>query len=79
MTLPNDHAGLAALSICEATLLAMSDHKMLSETEIVGILRDAAAAHENAPGPEAERTMHRAAAELINAIIEGDNSVRRPR
>ena len=43
-----DPAGMAALSICEALLLALQDRNLLPEREIVGILRDAAAAHENA-------------------------------
>ncbi len=78
--MPNqkDYSGMAALSICEALLLAMNDHKLLPEREIMGVLRDAAAAHENAVGPDAEMDMHRAAAALINQIIAGGNSVRRP-
>ena len=71
-----DHAGMAALSICEALLLAMNDHALLPEHEIVGILRDAAATHENATGPDAET--HQAVAAIINRIISGGNSVRRP-
>ncbi|SDJ35329.1 hypothetical protein [Lutimaribacter saemankumensis] len=75
--MPNqkDHAGLAALSICEALLLAMNDHMLLPEQEIIGVLRDAAATHENDAGPDAE--MHRAVAALINRIITGGNSVGR--
>ncbi len=73
----NDYAGMAALSICEALLLAMNDHKLLPEREIVGILRDAAAAHENAAGSGAEMESHQAAAGLINMIIADVNSVRR--
>ncbi|QDY69280.1 hypothetical protein [Qingshengfaniella alkalisoli] len=72
-----DHAGTAALSICEALLLAMNDRKLLPEHEIVGVLRDAAASHENAVGTELETEKHRAVADLINAIIAGGNSVRR--
>jgi hypothetical protein len=77
-TMPDQtkYAGIAALSICEALLLAMNDHKLLPETEIIGILRDAAAAHGNTIGPDAE--MHQAVAALINRIIAGGNSVRRP-
>ncbi|MFD2855018.1 hypothetical protein [Seohaeicola zhoushanensis] len=71
-----DHAGMAALSICEALLLAMNDRKLLPEQEIIGVLRDAAATHENDTGPDAE--MRRAVAALINHIIAGGNSVRRP-
>lgn len=62
-----DLSGMAALSICEALLLAMNDRQLLPEHEIVGILRDAAATHENVTGPEAD--MHRAVAALINGII----------
>lgn len=73
-----DYSGMAALSICEALLLAMNDHKLLPEREIVGVLRDAAATHENAVGPDSEKETHRAVAGLINRIITGGNSVRRP-
>ncbi len=73
-----DYSGMAALSICEALLLAMNDHKLLPEREIVGVLHDAASAHENAVGTGAEMDMHRATAALINQIIAGGNSVRRP-
>lgn len=69
------HPGMAALSICEALMLAMNDHKLLPERELVGVLLDAAATHENATGPDAET--HRAVAALIHQIIAGGNSVRR--
>lgn len=73
------HSGIAALSICEALLLALNDAKVLPEREIVGILQDAAASHENAKGAtDAETEMHIAVARLINRIIAGGNSVRRP-
>lgn len=78
MPTASDHAGLAALSICEALLLAMNDRGLLPEHEILGVLRDAAATHENAVGPDAERETHLAVAGLINRIIAGGNSVRRP-
>ncbi|MDU8943895.1 hypothetical protein [Ovoidimarina sediminis] len=73
-----EHAGMAALSICEALLLAMNDHGLLPEHEIVGVLRDAAATHENVVGTEGEVQEHQAVAALINRIITGGNSVRRP-
>ncbi|WP_299902833.1 hypothetical protein [uncultured Ruegeria sp.] len=41
-----DPAGMAALSICEALLLALDDLNLLQEREIVGVLRDAAVTHE---------------------------------
>lgn len=78
-----DYSGMAALAICEALLLAMNDHKLLPENEIMGVLQDAAAAHENAVLPKSgmatqEIGMHQEVAALINKIIEGGNSVRRP-
>jgi hypothetical protein len=75
---PEDYSGMAALSICEALLLALNDHAILPEHEIIGVLRDAAAAHENAVSPETDMDMHRGVAGLIKRIIAGGNSVRRP-
>jgi len=73
----NEHAGHAALSICEALLLALKDRGLLPEHEIVGVLRDAAATHENAVGTDLEMERHRAVADLINAIIAGAKSAPR--
>ena len=77
MSTASEHAGQAALSICEALLLAMHDRGVLPEHEIVGVLRDAAATHENAVGTDLETERHRAVADLINAIIAGGDAVRR--
>jgi len=74
----NDYSGAAALSICEALLLALNDHKVLPEREIMGVLDDAAAAHENVSEPNDDRAMHQAASDIIRKIISGGNSVRRP-
>ncbi|MDA3858743.1 MAG: hypothetical protein PF480_11040 [Roseovarius sp.] len=71
-------SGVAALSICEALLLALNDAKVLPENEIMGVLKDAATAHENAEGSDTEIQEHNAVAALINRIITGGNSVRRP-
>ncbi|KPQ05628.1 MAG: hypothetical protein HLUCCA12_14655 [Rhodobacteraceae bacterium HLUCCA12] len=76
MTAPNDIAGTAALAICESLLLALNDHKILPEREIVGVLKDAAAAHENAPN-DGKEALNAAVAALINGILAGGNSVRR--
>lgn len=73
-----DYSGMAALSICEALLLALNDQKILPEHEIVGVLRDAAATHENAIGPQTDMETHREVSDLIKRIIAGGNSVRRP-
>jgi hypothetical protein len=71
-----DVAGLAALAICESLLLALNDRNILPEHEIVGILKDAAAAHSHA-SPEGKGETHKAVARAINKIIDGGNSVRR--
>ena len=72
-----DPAGMAALSICEALLLALQDRNVLPEREIVGILRDAAETHEKASGPESAGQLHAATAQLINDILEEGNLSRR--
>lgn len=74
----NTLSGIAALSICEALLLALNDAKIIPESEILGVLKDAAATHESAGKTNVEPEMHKAVAALINKIIEGGNSVRRP-
>lgn len=77
MTQPNHASGSAALAICESLLLALNDHKILPEQEIVGILRDAAAASQPVPGDDQLSAHHAAVEKLINKIIAGGNSVRR--
>lgn len=77
MPVVTDVAGLAALAICESLLLALNDRQILPEKEIVGILKDAAAAHENARPQDGIVTTHQAVAAVINKIIDGGNSVRR--
>ncbi|WP_282154226.1 hypothetical protein [Ruegeria atlantica] len=72
-----DPAGMAALSICEALLLALNDLNLLQEREIVGVLRDAAVTHECANGSEFELETHSAVAKLINEIIVSGNFSRR--
>jgi hypothetical protein len=68
----------AALTICESLLLALNDRDILPKHQIVGVLRDAAAAHSNDPGEDGQGELHSAVADLINRIIDGGNSVRRP-
>lgn len=78
MSQPNDVSGTAALAICESLLLSLNDNGIIPEHEIVGILKDAAAAHKDVPGDEAKTALHAAVAKLLNGIIDGGNSVRRP-
>ncbi len=77
MTQLNDVSGTAALAICESLLLALNDRNILPEAEIVGILKDAAAAHHHTPTDDGKTDLHVAVAALINGILAGGNSVRR--
>lgn len=74
----SDVSGAAALAICESLVLCLGDRKILPETEVIGILEDAIAAHRNAPADDGMTKMHEAVATLIKSIIDGGNSVRRP-
>ncbi len=73
-----DIAGTAALTICESLLLALNDANILPEHEIMGILRDAAAAHEHGPQAGKSAELNKEVAALIHKIINSGNSVRRP-
>ena len=78
MSINHEVSGAAALAICESLLLCLGDRKILPENEIIGLLEDAIAAHRNAPANDGLTKMHEAVATLINGIIDGGNSVRRP-
>jgi hypothetical protein len=69
-------AGHAALAICESMLLSLTENKVIDEAEARAILQDAAAAHRNAISLPADGTAHDEAATLIQAILDGGNSVR---
>ena len=79
MYMNHDVSGAAALAICESLILCLGDRKILAEREILGILEDAISAHLNAPADDGMTEMHEAVATLIQSIIDGGNSVRRPR
>ena len=78
MPITPDVTGAAALSIVEALLLALNDRDILPEKEIVGVLKDAASTHANDPGTDGLGEHHKDVAALINKILAGGNSVRRP-
>ena len=82
MTIPTERsnaaAGLAALSICESLLLALGDLKVIGEAAAVGIISDAASAHRDADGSADEIALHREVTALLDRIIAGGNSIRRP-
>lgn len=69
-------AGLAALSICESLLLSLTDLEIIERKEAVSILTDAATAHRAAIAEAKDPEAHQAAADVIDRIIKGKNSVR---
>ncbi len=71
-----DIAGLAALSICESLLLSLTDLEVMEREEVIAILDDAAAAHLGAKAEARNPQAHQDAADLIDRIIKGRNSVR---
>jgi hypothetical protein len=70
-------SGVAALSICESLLLALGDHKVMDEREIIGVIADAADAHRFARGSPGESKLHLEVTAILDRIIAGGNSVRR--
>jgi hypothetical protein len=76
MTTNSNAAGLAALSICESMLLSLTDLKVIARTEAVSILEDASAAHRGAVAEATAPQVHQDAADVIDRIIKGRNSVR---
>lgn len=69
-------AGHAALAICESMLLSLTENKIIDKAEAKSILADAAAAHRSAIPLVMDGTAHDEAAALIEAILNGGNSVR---
>lgn len=80
-TTPIDYgsaSGLAALSVCESLMLALSDLKLINEKQAVDVISDAIAAHHGATGPPANVALHKEAAIILERILAGGNSIRRP-
>jgi hypothetical protein len=71
-------SGLAALSICESLILALSDMKLLTEKQAVGVLSDAISAHRATDGSIDHVALHAEAATILERILAGGNSIRRP-
>jgi len=71
-----DIAGMAALSICESLLLSLTERQVIGREEALAVLDDAATAHRGATAEAKNPQAHRDAADLIERIIKGHNSVR---
>lgn len=70
-------SGVAALSICESLLLALSDLKIMGRADGDGVLTDAATAHRGAAGSSQEAALNREVVTIIERIIAGKNSIPR--
>ncbi len=81
MTSPNDikdvAAGCAALAICESLLLALTELKVLDDSDARGILEDAAATHRGAENTAPDAALHYEAAHMIEHIISVRNALSR--
>ncbi len=70
-------SGVAALSIVESLLLALGDLKLMDESEVLGVISDAAEAHRVVSDSPSDRKLHRDVVIILDRIIAGGNSVRR--
>ena len=68
--------GLAALTICESLLIALTEKGVLQQDEAQFVLEDAMNSHQNAIEEERAIDLHEAAARLIHLIISQANSIR---
>lgn len=67
----------AALSICESLLVALNDLKVITDKDAHNVLLDAAESHRTAAAEAKDPHMHAAVADLIEDIMNGNNSVRK--
>jgi len=72
---PDVH-GIAALGICEALLLALTDANIISEKDARDVLTDVAITHQEAADASHTPDKHRAVAAIVQSILAGKNGVR---
>lgn len=70
-----DAAGTAALAICEALLLSLTERGLLTQEDVKGILEDAATAHRTIAPVSDNPKLHSATADLIERLIAGGSPV----
>ena len=71
-----DTDGMAALSICESLLLALTDLKIINEKECRDLLTDVATTHNEAAATSQTPGKHEAVVAIIRRILDGKNGVR---
>jgi len=67
--------GLAALSICESLLLALTDLKVISEGDARDLLTDVVATHTEAAIGSSAPERHQAVVAIIERILVGKDAV----
>jgi hypothetical protein len=65
-----DLKGEAALSICESLLLCLTELKIITPDDAIGVVVDAATAHSNAANEGAAPETNRAIASLISELCK---------
>lgn len=68
--------GLAALSICESLLIALTEKGILGADEAYFVLEDAVSAHRGAVQEGRAVALHEAAARIIELIMANSNPIR---
>ncbi len=74
-----DADGTAALGICESLLLALTELKIISDEEALGILADVVTTHRNAAETLPTSGKHANVANIVQRMIDNDNGVVRKR
>jgi hypothetical protein len=72
----NEADGMAALGICESLLIALTELKVISEEDARDLLTDVATAHGDAADASQTPERRKAAAAIVQRILDGKNGVR---
>jgi hypothetical protein len=68
--------GIAALSICESLLIALTELRIMSAQDARDLLTDVATAHSDAANASQTPDRHRAVAAIVQRILDGKDGVR---
>jgi hypothetical protein len=68
--------GTAALGICESLILALTDRKIITEKDARDLLTDVVTSHSEAAEAPRSSDRHKAAAQIVQRILDGKNGVR---
>lgn len=72
----SDADGTAALGICESLLLVLTDRKIITEKDARDLLTDVVSSHSEAADASPSPKRHRAAAQIVQRILDGKDGVR---